>query len=41
VDYYRSILERFPETERADMRDETGMVPVDCAFCSKILHVPV
>lgn len=41
VEYYRNILERFPESEKADMRDETGMVPVDCAFCSKILHVPV
>ncbi|WP_292635427.1 Hsp33 family molecular chaperone HslO [Novosphingobium sp.] len=41
VEYYQNILGRFPETERADMRDETGMVPVDCAFCSKILHVPV
>ncbi len=41
VEYYRNILGRFPESERIDMRDETGMVPVDCAFCSKILHVPV
>lgn len=41
VEYYQSILGAFPESERVDMRDETGMVPVDCAFCSKILHVPV
>jgi len=41
VEYYQSILAAFPEAERVDMRDETGMVPVDCAFCSRILHVPV
>ncbi|WP_395329931.1 Hsp33 family molecular chaperone HslO [Novosphingobium sp. BL-8H] len=40
VEYYREILSRFPEAERLDMRDETGMIPVDCAFCSKILHIP-
>lgn len=41
IGHYQTVLSRFPETERAAMRDETGMVPVDCAFCSKILHVPV
>jgi len=40
VEYYREILSRFPETERVDMRDDTGLIPVDCAFCSKILHIP-
>ncbi|TCM16947.1 molecular chaperone Hsp33 [Novosphingobium sp. PhB165] len=40
VEYYREILSRFPESERVDMRDETGQIPVDCAFCSKILHIP-
>ncbi|WP_207079524.1 Hsp33 family molecular chaperone HslO [Novosphingobium sp. KA1] len=40
VSYYQNILSRFPESERIDMRDETGLIPVDCAFCSKILHIP-
>lgn len=40
IEYYREILSRFPEADRADMRDETGLIPVDCAFCSKILHIP-
>ena len=34
-EYYRSVLQRFPEAERADMRDENGDVVVDCAFCSR------
>ncbi|MCT2399190.1 Hsp33 family molecular chaperone HslO [Novosphingobium mangrovi (ex Huang et al. 2023)] len=41
VEYYQSILSRFPEEERADMRDDDGMIPVDCAFCSKVLRIPV
>lgn len=41
VEHYQDILERFPEDQRADMRDEDGTVPVDCAFCSKIWRIPV
>ncbi|WP_235037696.1 MULTISPECIES: Hsp33 family molecular chaperone HslO [unclassified Novosphingobium] len=40
VEHYRSILSSFPEDQRAEMRDEDGTIPVDCAFCSKILRVP-
>jgi molecular chaperone Hsp33 len=40
VDYYKSVLSRFPEEERADMRDDDGLIPVDCAFCSKVLRIP-
>ncbi|KMS55367.1 molecular chaperone Hsp33 [Novosphingobium barchaimii LL02] len=39
VEHYRSILSSFPEDQRAEMRDEDGTIPVDCAFCSKILRV--
>lgn len=35
AEYYRSILARFPDAERADMRDETGAIVVDCAFCAR------
>ncbi|UVI40126.1 Hsp33 family molecular chaperone HslO [Qipengyuania spongiae] len=35
VEHYRDVLTRFPEEERADMRDENGLIVVDCAFCSK------
>ena len=40
LEYYRSVLARFPEDERADMRDNDGTIPVDCAFCSKVFAVP-
>ncbi|MDE8650821.1 Hsp33 family molecular chaperone HslO [Novosphingobium album (ex Liu et al. 2023)] len=40
VEHYQEILRRFPEDERAEMRDPDGLIPVDCAFCSKVLRIP-
>ena len=39
AEYYGSVLMRFPESERAEMRGEDGMISVDCAFCSKIFRI--
>ncbi len=33
--YIMQVLAKFPETERAEMADENGVISVDCAFCSK------
>jgi molecular chaperone Hsp33 len=33
--HIRSVLEQFPEEERADMRNADGVISVDCEFCSK------
>jgi molecular chaperone Hsp33 len=41
VEHYQSVLSRFPEDQLAEMRDPDGTVPVDCAFCSKIIRVMV
>ena len=41
AEYYASVLARFPEEERAEMRDADGRVTVDCAFCSKNFHIEV
>ncbi|GAA4641948.1 Hsp33 family molecular chaperone [Pontixanthobacter gangjinensis] len=35
IEHYRSVLSGFPESERAEMRDEAGFIQVDCAFCSR------
>lgn len=35
IEHYRDVLARFPESERAEMRDEDGIIQVDCAFCSR------
>lgn len=41
VEYYQSVLGRFPEEERKAMRDPDGTVPVDCAFCSRQFRIAV
>lgn len=35
AEYYESVIRRFPEEERDEMRDERGRIVVDCAFCSR------
>lgn len=40
-EHYQSVLASFPEAERAEMRDDDGLIPVDCAFCSKIFRIEV
>jgi molecular chaperone Hsp33 len=35
VEHYQQVIARFPEEDRADMRNEAGVIVVDCAFCSK------
>lgn len=39
VAHYEAVLSRFPEQERAEMRDEKGEILVDCAFCSRIFTI--
>ena len=34
-DHIRDVILRFPEEERLAMADETGIVGVDCEFCSR------
>lgn len=41
IEHYRDVLGRFPEAERADMRDEAGNVLIDCAFCSKQFAIAI
>jgi molecular chaperone Hsp33 len=39
AEYYASVLARFPEEERQDMRGDDGLITVDCAFCSRIFKI--
>ena len=39
VEHYQSLIGRFPEEERAEMRNEAGDILVDCAFCSKVFTI--
>ena len=40
VDHYASVIGQFPEDDRADMRNQAGLVVVDCAFCSRVFEIP-
>jgi molecular chaperone Hsp33 len=35
VAHFEQVLARFPKDDRRDMRNEDGVIVVDCAFCSK------
>lgn len=37
--HIREVLMRFPEAERAEMRDEKGVIAVDCQFCSRVFPI--
>ncbi|WP_164156170.1 Hsp33 family molecular chaperone HslO [Sandarakinorhabdus rubra] len=37
--HIRDVLMRFPETERAEMRDARGLIAVDCQFCSRVFGI--
>lgn len=39
VAHYHDVLGKFPEDERASMRDERGLIVVDCAFCSRTFDI--
>lgn len=41
AEHYRGILGRFPVEELAELRDDDGHIPVDCAFCSKIFRIAI
>ncbi len=34
-EHYAAVIARFPEDERAAMRNEDGVIEVNCAFCSR------
>jgi molecular chaperone Hsp33 len=34
-DHIRSVIERFPADEQAEMADEQGLIHVDCEFCAR------
>ena len=35
IEHYRNVIARFPPDEIAAMRNDDGVIVVDCAFCSK------
>ncbi len=41
AEHYRSVIAKFPESERTEMRDDAGLIMVDCAFCSKLFAIDI
>lgn len=40
-EHYESVIARFPEDERQDMRNDEGIIAVDCAFCAKTFELDI
>lgn len=41
VEHYEAVLASFSNADLADMRDDDGLVRVDCAFCSRVFPIAV
>lgn len=39
AEHYASVISRFPESERDEMRNASGVIAVDCAFCAKTFEL--
>jgi len=39
VVHYEQVIAKFPEEDRVAMRDEAGLIVVDCAFCSRLFEI--
>lgn len=39
--YYRSIIARFPADEQKEMRNEDGVIVIDCAFCAREFELEI
>lgn len=39
IEHYQSVLSTFPAQELDEMRDDDGVIKVDCAFCSRIFPI--
>lgn len=38
-DYYSSVIARFPSSEQEHMRDENGLIVIECSFCSRAFEI--
>ena len=39
LDHYTGVIASFPEADQADMRNDAGVIVIDCAFCSKVFEL--
>lgn len=41
AEYYCSVIARFPADQREEMRDDRGVIVVDCAFCAQAFELEI
>ncbi|MGB7373375.1 Hsp33 family molecular chaperone HslO [Pontixanthobacter sp.] len=41
IAHYQSVLNTFPPQELNEMRDDDGVIKVDCAFCSQVFPIAI
>jgi molecular chaperone Hsp33 len=41
VEHYTAIIARFPPEEQTEMRNDAGVIAVDCAFCSRTFALAI
>lgn len=41
VEHYTALLARFSAEDRAAMKDEDGLIQIDCAFCSRLFPIAI
>jgi molecular chaperone Hsp33 len=39
LEHYAEVIAQFPEADQIEMRNEHGVILIDCAFCSKVFEL--
>lgn len=39
LEHYATVIASFPEADQVDMRNDAGVIVIDCAFCSKMFEL--
>ena len=39
LEHYAGVIASFPEADQVDMRNDAGVIVIDCAFCSKMFEL--
>ena len=39
LEHYAEVIAQFPANDQAEMRNEQGVIAIDCAFCSKVFKL--
>lgn len=40
LEHYAAVISQFPAEDQGEMRNDQGVILIDCAFCSKVFELP-